>query len=324
MAIPNYVKFQRGSATSYEHLAHKDDNTLYFIYNDNDQTKGSLYLGTRLISNSVGGNSTVSLADLTDTLINSVNTGDFLVVNSDGKWVPVSAAEVAQIIIEANGNFISVDENEFSFNSVNGKLELKNYSSATIGMVPVKTNNGLNWTELPPDLSTTVGTLSGQISSLETAMQAIDGKIANAIANSNHLTYKAISDLAEAIDENVIYLYDNNTNENSNIYDEYMLIDGQLEKIGSLNINLDNYVTTLDLTTSINNLSETLGNRIEGLETTINNLDNTYVTKTTFNSVVGNLSDLNNYNNLDYANGASIKDTFIDIYERLVWQDISE
>jgi hypothetical protein len=59
------------------------------------------------------------------------------------------------------------------------------------------------------------------------------------------------------------------------------------------------------------------------LQTAVNNLGDTYVTKEKFNSTVGNLSDLMQYNNLDYSS-ASITDTFEDIYERLIWQEINE
>ena len=314
MAIPNYVKFQRGSASSYQNLVKKDDNTLYFVYNNDDQTKGSLYLGTRLISDSVGGNSTISLADLTDVLINSVNTGDFLVVNSEGKWTPISAAEVAQLIIEENGNFVSIDENEFTFNAVNGKLELKNYNDATIGMVPVKSNDGLNWRNFPPNLSTEVGTLQTAVTDLQLNFQTIDNKIATAIANTNHLTYSIIDDIADATELGVIYLINNDSSDIVNAYDEYMLINGQLEKIGTYGINLNNYVTNVDFNNALN--------RISNLETVTGDFSNTYVTKIDFNAKVGNLSSLNQYNNLDYTN-ASIADTFSDIYTRLIWQEIS-
>ncbi len=318
MASPNYVKFQRGSMTSYQNLTKKDDNTLYFIYDNEDQTKGKLYLGTRLISSNVGSSSDISLTDLTDTLITSVSAGDFLVANSEGKWIPVSAADVAQTIIEANGNFVSIDENEFNFNNINGQLELKGFNAASTGMVPVKENNNLKWVSLPPDLTTSVGNLETEVSQLKLDFQNIDNKIANAISGSNHLTYTVISDLAEATENNTVYLYANGSEDTSNMYDEYMFVNGNLEKIGTYGINLDNYVTNVDFNNAIN----TINPRLTALENANSNFIDTYVTKVTFNNTVGDLSKLSNYNDLDYST-ASISDTFEDIYSRLIWQEIT-
>lgn len=328
MANPNYVKFQRGSVMSYERLNRKDDNTLYFVYNTDDQLTGKLYLGTRLISDNVGSSSSsISLADLNDVIISEVGASNFLISNSEGKWVPVSASEVAQLIMESGGNFVSIDENEFSFNSTDGKLELKGYNSASTDMIPVKSNNGIIWQNLPADLSSEVTTLSGKISTLETNFSTIDGKIANAIANSAHLKYQIIDDLSEATELNIIYLYRNNSTDNTNVYDEYMFINNQLEHIGTYSIDLSNYVTTTDLNQAVANqitsFTNNLNSKINELDTRISSLEDTYVTHEEFDNTVGNLSNLIQYNDLDYST-ASIADTFEDIYERLIWQEINE
>ena len=54
MAV-NYVKFQRGTQAAYNKLANAvpsrlDENTLYFIYPEDNSSVGKLYLGTRLIN----------------------------------------------------------------------------------------------------------------------------------------------------------------------------------------------------------------------------------------------------------------------------------
>ncbi len=104
-----------------------------------------------------------------------------------------------------------------------------------------------------------------------------------------------------------------------------MVINGTLEKIGQFGADLNNYVT-------VTNLNEALANKVDtstfqsvtnGLQNTINGLGDTYVTKTEFNNKVGNLSALTSYNNLNYDNNASISDTLIDIYEHLIWQQMS-
>lgn len=332
MALPNYVKFLRGTVASYNRLAVKDDNTLYFVYQDGDNTKGRLYLGNRLISGDIGGEGVNTLAELTDVIITGADAGSFLVLNSDGNWVATSASDVAQTILEAGGNFISVDDKEFQFNSVDGKLELKGYASAASGMIPVKGDTGIVWQNAPVDLSDRVGTLEGKVSTLESDFQAVDSKIANAIANASHLTYQVISNLNDATEPNTVYLYSKNSEDPFDRYEEYMLVNGSLEQIGTLSVDLSDYVTTTDLNTalqgkadqtSLNNLSQTIGDQITSINDTLNSLDDTYVTKTLFNATVGSLSDLANYNTLDYSNDASITDTLIDIYERLTWQEIS-
>ena len=51
MAV-NYVKFIRGTPTAFAKLSQKDNDTLYFISEVNSK-KGSLYLGEKLISESI-------------------------------------------------------------------------------------------------------------------------------------------------------------------------------------------------------------------------------------------------------------------------------
>lgn len=83
----SYVKFQRGSQAAYDKLKAEnrvDENTLYFIYPDDNHTVGKLYLGARLIS---GGAAT--LDELADVVAKDVQVNDFL---------------VAQEVTDAEGN----------------------------------------------------------------------------------------------------------------------------------------------------------------------------------------------------------------------------
>ena len=360
MALPNYVKFQRGTLASYNRLSQKDNDTLYFIYDANDDSRGSLYLGNRLIGEVGGSGGVDNLSELSDVLISAAQTGDFLTLNSEGKWINISAADVTQTILSTGGTFIEVDENEFQFNAVNGKLELKNYSAASLGMMPVKTATGLNWQTAPSaDINIKVGSLETELSQVQTDLQAVDSKIATAISSANHLTYQIINDLADATETNVIYLYNNNSSTLQDAYDEYMLVNGQLEHLGSFSVDLSNYVTTTDLTNALNNKADqsalnSLDTRVGSLETAINNLDttvsglnstvsnlnttvsnldtrvgnletnlNNYVTTTALNAIVGDLTQVNGvYNNLQ--SDGTITDNLVEIYERLTWQEISE
>ena len=87
MAV-NYVKFMRGTQALYNSLATKDQDTLYFVYDNVGDDHGKLYLGNRLISGSSsnpGGD--ISISDIQDVLIdNNVADGDFLVYDeAEGK-----------------------------------------------------------------------------------------------------------------------------------------------------------------------------------------------------------------------------------------------
>ena len=335
MALPNYVKFQRGTPQAYERLAVKDQDTLYFIYDTSDASKGTLYLGSRLIG-SVGGSEGVStLEALTDTLITSASTGDFLVLNSEGKWINLPAADVAQSIISSGSQFVSIDENQFQFNAVNGQLELKGFADATAGLMPVKSATGISWQTPAPDLSTEVGNLQSALQQAQTDisnLQAVDvdAKIATAIAQSNHLTYEVINDLADADEANVVYLYPSSTTGSNNIYDEYMLINNSLERIGQFGADLSNYVTNADFQSALNDKAD--ASDLSDLQAVVSNLSDAleaidlsdYVLTTTFNTVVGDLSTLNTYNGLQEGETASVAESLEDIYERLTWRELTE
>ncbi len=359
MALPNYVKFQRGSLASYNRLTVKDNDTLYFIYDAEDENRGTLYLGNRLIGN-VGGESGIThLSDLSDVIVSAAQTGDFLVLNSEGKWTATSASNVAQTILESGGNFVQVDAAEFLLNSVNGQLELKGYAQAQTGMIPVKSASGLIWQASPSNLETRVGDLEsaiGQvqtdISDIQTELSGVDGKIASAISNVNHLRYEVITNLRDATESNVIYLYSNNSSDPSNQYNEYMVLNGNLELIGAVGIDLSNYMTADEieqalnakadasalsalntrvstLETNLNDIPATvqgLSSSVSNLETVVSTLDSKfddYVLTSTFNSVVGDLSTVNGIKN-NLTSDATIADNLIEIYDRLTWQEIGE
>ena len=351
MPLPNYVKFQRGSLVAYNRLSQKDDNTLYFVYESSTATTGSLYLGDKLISNNVGGSGVNNLSELSDVIVNGASTGDFLVLNSEGKWTSVSASAVAATILNTGGQFVDIDENQFQF--VNGELSLKGYTSATTGLVPTKGSNGISWVSLPPDLSSSVGNLESSLNAANTAisviqsdLQAVDGKISQAVANANHLTYEIVNDLQAVTANNVIYLHASSTTAPNNIYQEYMLINGSPEIIGSTNIDLSQYVTSStfaslssqvsDLVPVVGNLSTAvtsiqtdvanLATATAGLRSDLDNLSaitNNFVLVSTFNAVIGDLTAVNGVFNTLQSDD-SIADTLEDIYDRLTWQEISE
>lgn len=150
MAI-NYVRFQRGTLAAYQALLEKDlisDNTLYFIYADNDASIGSLYMGKKLISNGEVNQTVEVLNDLSDVNVANAEINSFLVKDdATGKWVAKSPAQVAELIQD----HISIDnEITFDFNGDNLSVEiidniiqLKNYGTNYYAFVPaVKDETG--------------------------------------------------------------------------------------------------------------------------------------------------------------------------------------
>lgn len=108
--MANYVKFQRGSQEAYDALKAAgtlDNNTLYFIYNEANNTVGALYMGSRIIS---GGDITIASAaldDLADVIVKGAGTNSFLVKGDNDNWVAKSLEDVIALIKDNLGDFAS-------------------------------------------------------------------------------------------------------------------------------------------------------------------------------------------------------------------------
>lgn len=96
MAV-NYVKFFRGTPNAFEKLAVKNNDTLYFI-SETDEAKGSLYLGSKLISGNIS-----SINDLEDILVDDLLTKNQILAYDDEqeKWVNKSVLDVIGLMIGA-------------------------------------------------------------------------------------------------------------------------------------------------------------------------------------------------------------------------------
>ena len=102
MANINYVRFQRGTKAAYEALkaaGSLDHNTLYFIYDENNDSNGSLYMGYRFISGSGSSSSgALNLNDLADVIVENAGTNSFLVKDSSGQWIAKTLSDVVDLI----------------------------------------------------------------------------------------------------------------------------------------------------------------------------------------------------------------------------------
>ena len=79
-------------------------------------------------------------------------------------------------------------------------------------------------------------------------------------ANITILSKKVVSTIDDVIDENILYLVPT-SDKNGNIYNEYMLIDGKPEQVGSQDVDLTGYAKTTDVETMIN---EAITGALEG------------------------------------------------------------
>ena len=285
--MANYVKFQRGSEQAYNNLAVKNQDTLYFVYNGSDSTTAKLYLGNKLLSGIGEGTGVTSLSALEDVLITGTPPAGSFLVYTDGKWVNKSVSAVASMIAAEQSLGIKINTNQFKFDVATGNLELVGFSDAASGAIAFKGTDGtLSWGT--PKI---ISDISDNLNNLNTNLESI---INEKIAAMNHLVFKKVDSLDDAIDNNTIYLVPNPDATIQNSYSEYLVVDGEPELLGNVNtgeINLDGYATVESLT----------------------NLENK------FNSVVGDITQLNDYN---ADSPQTIVDELNAINERLKWEDI--
>ena len=264
-----FVKFSRGLISSYNNLANKDPDTLYLVYEKTNSENGLLYLGNKLIS-TVGNASTMSLNDLADiSLSGELEDGMLLQYNAhtagqvgeEGKWEAVSLSEVISKLPETNSN-ISIEE---SLENIESPAEK---DIAVIGEQAYIYSNG-NWIKLTDsDLTSRVTSLEEQVGNPADETQGIAAtglykdiadlknnvytkeEIAEQIAAVDHLQYEIVSDISD-IDltseerDNTVYLVPKDSSTNDG-YDEYFVINNSLEKIGSWDVDLRNYVQSDD------------------------------------------------------------------------------
>lgn len=267
-----FVKFSRGLISTYNNLQRKDPDTLYLVYESQNSENGLLYLGNKLIS-TIGNNTSIALSDLTDVAINgTLEDGMILQYNAhtagqvgeEAKWEAVSLASFIQNLPNANSSNISVEEALENIENPN------NNDIAIIGQdVYIYSNTEQDWIQLTDsslisrlsNLENQVGQPSddnlgiaatGLYKEIEDLKSNVYTKeeIATQLANIDHLRYKIVNDISD-IDitnedrDNTVYLVPKNVETNDG-YDEYFMINQSLEKIGSWDIDLSNYVQNDD------------------------------------------------------------------------------
>lgn len=296
----SYVKFVRGTVTAWNQLRAANqiyDDTLYFIYESTDATTGSLYLGTKLIGGTSSGGAN-SLADLTDVIVSEISNKDILIY-SGGSWINGTIED----IINLNTSTLEIDST--------GAITIAGFTQAEVGTIPKKNSSGkITWVA-PGNLS--------EITNINNQLQNIYNKeeVNDLIASVNHLSYKKVGSLEEvnkdATDASrYIYLVPTG-NLSGNLYDEYMVIDNQLEPVGSWEVNLNDYITNNELTAVLRDYVtvNTFNTKVGEIETSINSL-------VEFKNGVGDLSTLNTYNE-----NSTLVEQVNYLTEKLTWKEIT-
>lgn len=296
----SYVKFVRGTVTAWNQLRAASqvyDDTLYFIYESADATTGNLYLGTKLIGGTSSGGAN-SLADLTDVIVSEISNKDILIY-SGGSWINGTIED----IINLNTSTLEIDST--------GAITIAGFTQAEVGTIPQKDSSGkITWVA-PGNLS--------EITNINNQLQNIYNKkeVDNLIASVNHLSYKKVGSLDEvnkdATDASkYIYLVPTG-NLSGNLYDEYMVIDNQLEPVGSWEVNLNDYITNdqliavLEDYVTVSNFNTKVGE----IETSINSLIE-------FKNGVGDLSILDTYDE-----NITLVEQVNYLTEKLTWKEIT-
>ena len=102
--MARYVKFMRGTADAFVRLTQKDNDTLYFIYENEASGTGLLYLGNKLIAGGgVSDLSTTSIDALKDVLITEGLADKSLLVYDakESLWINKTLDEAISVFIGA-------------------------------------------------------------------------------------------------------------------------------------------------------------------------------------------------------------------------------
>ena len=183
-------------------LPEKNNDTLYFIYEE-DESSGSLYLGSKLIAGNGAIEGAQVLSDLQDVLISAnLNENDCLIYDISGQWVnkpikdilpifigtigeidgvsglvPAPRASQTNMFLRSDGTWAevvteSIETDNVTLENVDGVLSIVGFKEAPEGAQPIKNEDGsLGWVK--PDL-TAVETLQEDVKNIEQILNPTD------------------------------------------------------------------------------------------------------------------------------------------------------
>lgn len=329
----HYVKFYRGSIAAFELLKTNnrlDSDTLYFVYTNPNATKGLLYLGDKLISGSVDESGDVltdiALEDLADVTINntSLQNHQILVYEND-EWVNKSLSEIIETAVSVMEGPTLVSPGKSGLVPQPGVGDETKFlrGDGTWASINIPTFDANQFTESAADNII----LKGSLSATNNQVLASDGNggIKWISAPTGTLTRTIVSsiediDLTE-VDKIYLVRKPTETEAENDRFEEYMVIDGKAELLGSFSsdINLENYATKTFVSNSITPITNILQGysyeddqtgdtvTVQGLIPTVNNL----VVQQT---LIGNLDS--------FTQEHTLVDEIDSINERLAWQEL--
>ena len=217
--------------------------------------------------------------------------------------VPAPSAGDQNKFLKGSGQWVTIDIPTFDqriFNLDNNTVSLQGYDSAALGTIPIKTQNDIEWISMP------AGRLNRQITTL--------AKLQAQIAGTD----------PDPLDPDTIYMVLVNNESSDNRYDEYMIINNQLERLGYFGqTDLNNYVTIPQFNTRVGALEEILQDQedeqtyetIPGLVSRVTYIETNYISA----ADIGDLSQL-----LLSPGNDNLVDEVNSINERLKWQELTQ
>lgn len=276
----SFIKFIQGSYTDFKLLDAKENNVIYVITDENPKNSG-IYLGDIQIANlsqsSDGSNTTDYFKYLSDVLLFNLQDKDLLFYNeSSSCWENISFDNLVSEINNVLPKDKLVFNNQIFYFTENGTVDLIGFNEAPNGAILTKDESGHIVWNVPDtsqldsldsavqDLTDEATQLSGRINQMEILIdkkvnadnvytkEETNLQINTAISNLDHLTRIIVPDIlsidlsAEDVDK-YIYMIPSITPSGNNLYDEYMFVDGALERVGVWDTDLSGFATTEDL-----------------------------------------------------------------------------
>lgn len=166
-------------------------------------------------------------------------------------------------ITKINNAITKCDSNAFTYND-DGSLNIRGFNDAPSGAQLLKGADGqVVWSQPTTDttLEDAINKLKSEVVDLTSIVNdkanTVDvytkSEVDHLIATANHLKRKKVSSVDE-IDttaENFIYMITKTDGAGNDHFDEYMVIEGEVEKIGSTAVDLTGYVKTPEMETAL-------------------------------------------------------------------------
>lgn len=226
----------------------------------------------------------------------------------------ISALEAADITLQDNIEAVektvgehttAIGELEAADTALGGRIDghdtrLANVEATINGKDAVGTEGEEGYQPAVVGLTDTVADHERRIVSVEGIVANVyskaetDEKIAEEIGKQAHFSAQVVTDKAAMTDATVLYLYKPEGAEGTDVYEQYIVINGTATCIGETSVDLSDYATSEAVESAINaakgeieaayKAADTaLGERIGGVEQNINKLGDTYATITQLN-----------------------------------------